>query len=316
MREGAKRIIFPLDVPSLNRAEHYVSTLAKHVGLFKIGLELFTNIGPQGVYHLRRVVASERDDKVWKKNWRNADRPFMLDLKLHDIPATVGRTVSGFNDSALGIKFFTVHAAGGSSMLAAAKKAILTDDLHMVAVTVLTSLDTLDLQTINNTSYFDVNGVVLARAELAMSHGATGVVAAPSEARLIKEYFYSDVWKASPWKVPPIVITPGIRLAPKTAVSITDVSEITVFPTKVRRVVSEDQKRVNTPYNAIAQGADYIVCGRPIRDADNITKEADKIADMIEAALKDKHSIRDADSEIEEANKIVDRAEAAEKDKQ
>jgi orotidine-5'-phosphate decarboxylase len=253
LSEGAKRIIFPLDVNTLTKAEQYVTLLAKHVNMFKIGMELFTNIGFPGIKHLNNVLSELRMYR---------DRSFMLDLKLHDIPMTVYRTVKGFNDEDLGIKFFTVHAAGGKEMIKAAKEAIIYDELKMIAVTVLTSLTNFDLYDINNSINVNINKIVIARAAIAMRHGAYGVVASSLEVPLILNSF-----KGVTWTDKPVIMTPGIRLP--------------------RKSDDDDQRRVGSPYDAIKHGSDYLVIGRLIRDASNPVESAIEIAEIIENALKE-----------------------------
>lgn len=254
LREGAKRIVFSLDVNTLDKAEEYITLLAKHVGMFKIGLELFTNIGFPGIKHLNDVLSELRMYR---------DRSFMLDLKLHDIPMTVYRTVKGFNDEDLGIKFFTVHAAGGKEMIKAANTANMHGELKMIAVTVLTSLTNFDLYDINNSINVNINKIIVGRAAIAMQNGAYGVVASPLEVPLILNSF-----KGVTWIDKPTIMTPGIRLLPLNE-------------------GDDDQRRVGSPYDAIKYGSDYLIVGRPIRDSSNPVESAIEIAEMIENALTD-----------------------------
>ncbi len=156
----------------------------------------------------------------------------MLDLKLHDIPETVARASA--QAAALGAGLLTVHAAGGRAMLQAAVKAAReAGDTRVLAVTVLTSLDDADLTEIG--AQGPVGELVARRAELAASAGCDGIVASPHEVAMARQ-------------VAPnlLIVTPGVRPAGSAA---------------------GDQKRVMTPREARAAGADLVVVGRPLRDA-------------------------------------------------
>lgn len=217
--EPGSRLIAALDVPDRASADALVARLGDAVDWVKIGLELFIAAGPAIV---RDYAARYR---------------VMLDLKLHDIPATVGRAVS--RAAALGAELLTVHAGGGWDMLAAAVRAAREAGqgarrLRVLAVTVLTSLDDADLSAAGLSG--PVDELVLRRAILADAAGCDGVVASPREAARLRG------------KVPGsfLLVTPGIRPA---------------------GAAHDDQKRVTTPGEARAAGADLVVCGRPIRDA-------------------------------------------------
>ncbi len=153
----------------------------------------------------------------------------MLDLKLHDIPETVARAVARVAE--LGAGLLTVHAGGGRAMLEAAVKA--AGGMKILAVTVLTSLDDADLAQIG--AQGPVGELVIRRAELAMRAGCAGVVASPHEVAAVRSVA-RDL----------LVVTPGVRPAGSEA---------------------GDQKRVMTPKQARAAGADLVVVGRPLRDA-------------------------------------------------
>jgi orotidine-5'-phosphate decarboxylase len=154
----------------------------------------------------------------------------MLDLKLHDIPETVARATARL--AGLGAGLLTVHAAGGRAMLEAAARA--KGATRLLAVTVLTSLDDADLTAIGAVP--PVADLVLRRAALAIAAGCDGVVASPHEVAAIRAI------------APPefLIVTPGVRPA---------------------GAASGDQKRVMTPGEARAAGADLVVVGRPLRDA-------------------------------------------------
>ena len=157
----------------------------------------------------------------------------MLDLKLHDIPETVARATAKV--AGLGAGLLTVHASGGTAMLEAAVQAARAGgDMKVLAVTVLTSLDDSDLAQIG--AIAPVADLVKKRAQLAASAGCDGIVASPHEVAVLREV------------VPPgfLLVTPGVR--PEGS-------------------ATGDQKRVMTPRQARAAGADLVVIGRPLRDA-------------------------------------------------
>jgi orotidine-5'-phosphate decarboxylase len=155
-----------------------------------------------------------------------------LDLKLHDIPETVKRAANVVSD--LGADLMTVHASGGQAMLRAAVSGA-GAKTGVLAVTVLTSLDASDLASDGNP--LGVEELVLRRAKMARDAGCAGVVASPHEAAAIRAALPS----------PFLIVTPGVRLAGG----------------------DDDQKRVATPSAALQAGADAVVVGRPIRDAED-----------------------------------------------
>jgi orotidine-5'-phosphate decarboxylase len=233
------RIIFALDVPTTEEAVTYIDLLKDHVGVFKIGLELFVAEGPS-------VLNAVRE--------RMGGRGIFLDMKFHDIPATVRGAMR--SASALGAEFVTVHCDEGSGLLKAVVEGN-TGGTKVLGVTVLTSLSTKDmLETGIDPKYKNPADLVLKRAELARDAGCAGVVCSGQEARVVRKEFGEDF----------IIVTPGIR-GPNDPV--------------------DDQKRVVTPYKAITKGADYIVVGRPIRNAPDPIQAATVIAEEIERALDD-----------------------------
>jgi orotidine-5'-phosphate decarboxylase len=162
--------------------------------------------------------------------------PVFLDLKLHDIPETVERAVA--QASALGARYLTVHASGGPAMLARAVKRASADGRGLViaAVTVLTSLDARDLARTHGTTD-DVATHAQRLAKMAWEEGVRTFVCSPHEAKVMRAALGPDA----------TLITPGVRPASDAG--------------------ADDQKRVATPALAVANGADWLVVGRPIRDA-------------------------------------------------
>ena len=168
-----------------------------------------------------------------------------LDLKLHDIPNTVERAVR--EADALGTSMLTVHAAGGPAMLRAAR----TDRTLILAVTILTSLGNDDLDAIGMRD--DAARSAVRLANLAKEEGLAGVVASPQEIASIREACGGDLK----------IVTPGIRPAGGDA---------------------GDQRRTMTAREAIREGADYIVVGRPITSATDRRAAAEKIVEEMERA--------------------------------
>ncbi len=172
-----------------------------------------------------------------------------LDLKYHDIPNTVAGAVRAA--AALGVHMLTIHASGGEAMMRAAADA--AREAHgvrplILAVTVLTSLDGDDLAAVGQTG--PVADQVFRLAALAKSSGVDGVVCSPLEITALKSSLGADF----------TLVVPGVR--PGWA-------------------ATDDQKRVMTPGDAVAAGADFLVIGRPITRADDPVSEARRIADEL-----------------------------------
>lgn len=239
MKKAKEFIVFPLDFSSQKEAEEYIALLCEHVGVFKIGLELFIRTGPQFIQFIKEKSSA----KVF------------LDLKLHDIPATVGRAMASIAD--IGVDFATVHCGENPEMLKAAVDGA-KGRVTVLGVTVLTSVDGQHIQAAGFKDIFaeDVHQLVLKRADAAKTSGVPGVVCSGLEVKDIKSRFGASF----------LAVTPGIR--PDWSVKNAD-----------------DQRRITTPAQAVKSGADYLVIGRPIRDANDPAAAADKIAMEIEAAF-------------------------------
>lgn len=173
------------------------------------------------------------------------DKKIFVDLKFFDVPATVGRAVAQLNGR--GVTFATVHGNDGIMKAAAENKG----DVQILAVTALTSLDRGDLDDLGFTC--DVQSLVLSRAKRAISLGCDGVVASGQEAQAMRQNLGNSF----------MVVTPGIRPVDN----------------------DDDQKRVVTAQQALSNGADYIVVGRPIRDAENPKAAAEQLQQEIAAAV-------------------------------
>ena len=232
-----QRLVFPLDVPNWKSAEQLVLNLKGSVGCFKLGLELFLREGPQAVRSLVDLLAGEAS--------------VFLDLKLHDIPATVGAAAAAVRG--LGADLLTVHAGDTGQMIRAAKEK--AGDTKIMAVTVLTSINPADHKELAD-QYQKPGELVLYRARLSREAGCDGFICSGHEAKPLREEFGPD----------PLIITPGIR--PEWSL-----------------VAGDDQARVVTPRKAIADGADMLVVGRPIRTASNPAEAAEKVVAEIASAL-------------------------------
>ncbi len=234
-------IAFPLDVSSEAEALEYVQLLDKYVGVFKIGLELFMEQGPDMV---RRI-----------KNQTKAD--IFLDMKLHDICATVERAMKAA--ARLGVDLITVHGACSANTLKRAVKAG-GNHLKVLGVTVLTDNDGKDIQSDGFQKDFSdtPEKLVLLRAGKIHDAGCAGVVCSGREVKAIKSSLGPSF----------LAVTPGIRPS---------------WSLKTQN--QDDQKRITTPTQAILQGSDLLVIGRPIRDAADPEKAIQMVTEEIRAAL-------------------------------
>ncbi len=220
-------IFVAIDTPSLDQAITIGEAVRGNAGGLKLGLEFFAAQGPAGV---RRVAS--------------LGLPIFLDLKLHDIPNTVGKTIAAL--AQLEPAILTVHAAGGRAMLAAAKSAA-GARTKVVAVTVLTSLDADDLACVGVDAA--PSDQVVRLAMLARDSGLDGAVCSGDEVGTVR-----GLWADG------FFVVPGIRPAGG------DVA---------------DQKRVVTPRQAVADGASVIVIGRPITGADDPSRAIAEIAERL-----------------------------------
>ena len=219
LRAGRDCLIVALDTPDLAAAETLVERLGGVVSHFKVGSVLFTAAGPAAVEMVRK-----RGGRVF------------LDLKYHDIPATVAGAIEAA--ARLGVGLVTVHASGGVAMLRAAStrgEGGRSRPTRIVAVTVLTSLDRAALQRELGVPSA-VEGHAVHLAALAREAGCDGVVASPREAGRLRAVLGRDA----------VIVTPGIRPMGGAA---------------------DDQARIATPAAAVQAGADYLVVGRPITGA-------------------------------------------------
>ncbi len=216
---SSSKIIVAFDFDNKTDALSLVKQLDPELCRLKIGKELFTLYGPDIV-----------------KQVQDSGFQVFLDLKFHDIPATVSKACKAAAN--LGVWMLNVHALGGANMMRAAIEAVQDSahSPHLIAVTLLTSHNEQELHQLGLTGSVHEN--VLRLASLAFESGLAGVVCSARETILLRQKISSDF----------LLVTPGIRPV---------------------GVASNDQQRVVTPHDAIINGSSYLVIGRPITQADN-----------------------------------------------
>ena len=232
-------LIVALDAQTLEVAEQWLSDLKGVVHYYKVGLELFTAHGWKAVNLVK-----------------NYGGRVFLDLKLHDIPNTVSRTLAAVCDHE--VYMVNVHALGGFEMMRMAREAVekysagRVKKPKLIAVTILTSHDQKSLSK-DLRVRGSVKDEVLHLAGLAQKAGLDGIVCSPEETAWVRKKLKNDF----------LIVTPGIR------------------PVGADR---GDQKRIYTPEKALKAGSDYMVVGRPITQASNPKEAALQIMAAIEAA--------------------------------
>ena len=218
-------IIVAIDEINFKKACDIIDNLDSDKCMLKIGSVAFNSIGDEIIFYAA-----------------NKGFDIFLDLKLHDIPNTVKKSIEGL--ISYPIKMLTIHISGGKEMMNAAMEAVLGKDIKIFGVTALTSLNDEDTSEIFQRTTAEQVSVML---DLAESSGIDGVVCSPHELKLVSK------------KQSLISITPGIRMNDS----------------------NDDQKRVMTPKEAIDLGADYLVIGRPITKSMDIKKSLKEIHESI-----------------------------------
>ena len=221
-------IAVALDAPDLATAREWAAAVAPHVQVVKVGLEVFLRDGHDAVHVARDASGCD----------------IFLDVKLHDIPATVAGAAHAV--AKLAPNYLTVHASGGQDMVKAAVEAL--PDTYVTAVTILTSLSQDQLAAMGwNGSAQDI---VKRLAAQSVAAGARAIVCSPQEVAAVRAEVGPET----------VLITPGVRPAGSDA---------------------GDQKRIATPEQALSDGANLLVIGRPITAAANIAEAAATIASNI-----------------------------------
>ena len=228
-------IIMAIDTSDIEIARQWIECVGDSITAYKLGLEFFITHGAEGIHKLRQA----------------SDADLFLDLKLHDIPNTVAAAARGA--ALVGPRFLTVHASGGSSMVASAVRE--AGEVDITAVTILTSLDSDDLLEIGFAKSPLESAVTL--AQLAQGAGARAIVCSPLEITAIRQVVGPDL----------AIITPGVRPAGE-------------------ENAGDDQARTMTPEGAIKLGANYVVIGRPItkfwrEGADQMRDRAARLAEEV-----------------------------------
>jgi len=248
-----EKIIVALDVETAAEARQIIADLRREVGAFKIGLQLFTSAGASFV---RETV--EAGIKIF------------LDVKFHDIPNTVAK--ASIEVARLGVWMFNVHALGAGEMMRKTVESVREvcdrENLNqpkVIGVTVLTSSTRETLRQIGIER--ETNEQVLSLAQLTAKCGLDGVVASPLEVSQIRESIKNKDF---------LIVTPGIRNRK---------SKIENLKSKTDNQIEtyEDQMRVMTAAEAVAAGADYLVIGRPILQAEDRILTVKKILEEIES---------------------------------
>ena len=222
----SKSIIVALDEYKKTKFEQVLDQLDPNLCMVKIGSISFNSLGREAV-----IKAANKGFDIF------------LDLKLHDIPNTVKKSIEGLAD--LPIKMMTVHVTGGLRMLQESLNAVKDTNIKIFGVTALTSLADADTQTIYRCNAKDQ---VLSMIQLAVQSGIHGVVCSPHELSLVKNN--SDL----------LTITPGIRM----------------------KSLGDDQARTMSPKEAIDNGSNFLVIGRPITASTNIKNSLQEIYDSIQ----------------------------------
>lgn len=233
-----EKLILALDLDSLPAAEKIVDLLKGRISFFKIGLRLFTKEGPNAI-----EMVQQKGCKVF------------LDLKYHDIPNTVAG--AAMEATRLGVSMFTIHTLGGKDMMERCRDSVVETAIKegisrpkVIGVTVLTSMDQRSLNDLGING--DIEDLVSHLSENALKAGLDGVVTSPAEVATIRERYGKDF----------IIVTPGIR---------------PVGDPFGKGTALDDQKRIMTPKDAIKEGANYLVIGRPILTAEDPLEAVEEI---------------------------------------
>ena len=222
----SKSIIVALDEHKQTKFEQVLYQLNPNLCMVKIGSVSFNSLGREAV-----IKAASKGFDIF------------LDLKLHDIPNTVKKSIEALAD--LPIKMMTVHTSGGLKMLQASVDAVKDTNIKIFGVTALTSLTDEDVQIIYKCNAKDQ---VLSMIKLAVQSGIHGVVCSPHELSLVKNN--SNL----------LTITPGIRI----------------------KSLGDDQSRTMSPKEAVGNGSNFLVIGRPITASTNIKNSLEEIYDSIQ----------------------------------
>jgi orotidine-5'-phosphate decarboxylase len=240
-----RRLVLALDTPDRESALDLVRRTRQFIGTYKVGLGLYTAVGPSIIERLRRDGAD-----------------VFLDLKMHDIPSTVGAAVRAAAKH--GVSLLTVHSLGGPKMLEAAKGALSEQTAipgqsltRVLGVSILTHHTGNELRSLGLDE--DPDEAVVRLTKMSHESGLDGCVCSPEEAAAVRAATDEDF----------VIVCPGIR--PEGA-------------------PLGDQARTATPFDAMRDGADYLVVGRPIRTAPDPAKVAAEILEEMQRGLEERRT--------------------------
>ena len=244
--KAKERLIIALDTSSETEALNIIESLSEYTGYFKVGLELFTSLGPKIIKQIK-----EAGNKVF------------FDGKFMDIPNTVSKAVA--NMVMHRVDMLNLYMSGGTKMIEEASKSLVAaserynlNPPKLLGVTVLTSM-TSDVLENDLKITTQLNEYVSHLATLAIKNNLDGIICSPNEAKLIKEVARKNGNQNF------LIVTPGVR------------------PSWAK---ADDQQRIATPKEAIENGASHIVVGRPITQAKNQIEATKKVLEEIEEAIK------------------------------
>ena len=224
------RIILALDTTNLEKAIDITRKVKSKIFTIKLGLEFFNTYGKEGIRKFNKIGITN----------------IMLDLKLHDIPETVYKSIKTLNDVDFG--FLTIHGQGGKSMIQKAKMA--ADEIKskpkIMMVTILTALNDKDLKAIGNNNSVDSQVQALAKVAKEMD---VGVVCSGHEAKIVRNLIGPNL----------LIFTPGIRMKNENV---------------------NDQQRVCTPNESLTNGSDKIIMGRSLLNGD-VEKNLNRVSNSI-----------------------------------
>ena len=228
------KLIVALDVADFESAKKLVKDLGSDVEFYKIGLELMVS---GDYFHIINFL-------------KNNNKKVFADLKLYDISQTVARAVK--NLAKFEIDLLTIHSASREIMLQASEN---KGSMQIIAVTVLTNLNEIDLQEMGFDKANSLENLVLKKAQMALECKLDGIVASAQEAENLRKKLGQNF----------LIVTPGIRL---------------------EKILNDDQKRVADVKTALASGASHLVVGRPITKSENPYLSAQKFIKLINEFAK------------------------------
>lgn len=234
---GMEKVFAALDNMEPEQVRHFLETAGGKIKKIKVGMELFYSSGPQFL----EEIESRNEVEIF------------LDLKLHDIPNTVAKSIKSLGG--LPIKYLTIHISGGREMIEAALESAKKHlpDTTILGVSYLTSLGENDLMQLWSIEKAQTGAAFERLFQTGMKAGIHGFISSPHELGLISKL-------ESEWNKKVLKVTPGIR-----------------FQDEIDSGQIQDQKRVLSPTEALKAGADFLVMGRSLSQADNLLERIEQI---------------------------------------